>query len=81
MPFSNVLVQTHNVTQCLGWLALLGMTVSDIVNNGFKMNQYWALPNYRTLLDVFQCLQVLDLVFAALRLTPNSVVTTFVQIF
>ena len=81
MSISNVIVQTHNITQCLGWLLLLGMTVNDLIKNGFRMDQYWRVPYYSVLLDVFQCLQVLDLVFAAMRLTPNSVITTFVQIF
>ena len=75
------LVQLHNITQCLSWLVLLCMTLSDIAQKGFRMDQYWTVPQYRTLLDTIQCLQVLDFVFAALKLTNNSVMTTFVQIF
>jgi hypothetical protein len=57
------------------------MTLVDIGTNGFRMDQYGRLPNYRPFLDFIQCLQVLDLVFAAMKLTNNSVITTFVQIF
>ena len=59
----------------------MSMTLVDIATNGFRMDQYWALPNYRTFLDFIQCLQVLDIVFAALKVTNNSVLTTLLQIF
>jgi Protein tyrosine phosphatase-like protein, PTPLA len=33
------------------------------------------------ILDIFQCMQILDVVFAALKFTNNSVITTFLQVF
>jgi len=63
---------------------LLAMTLTNLKDERtglIRMDQYWNLPAYRDLLNYFQLLQVLDLVFSVLRFTNNQVVTTFLQVF
>ena len=57
------------------------VTLKDIATRGFRMDQYWNLEGYREILDVIQCLQVIDVIFAALKVTNNNVIATFVQVF
>ena len=45
------------------------------------MDQYWTVPGYRFVLECFQMMQALDVVFSILKFTRNQVITTFFQAF
>jgi hypothetical protein len=76
-----IIVQAHNISQCIGWSIILGMTLCNIRDSetgAFRMDQYWNVPHFKQLLDIFQCLQVLDVIFSALKWTNNNVMTTLI---
>lgn len=60
------------------------MTLTNLFDSktgAIRMDQYWSVPHYKELLNIFQCLQVLDVVFSALKFTNNNVMTTLIQVF
>ena len=72
------------MSQFFGWSLILFLILSNLTDaktGELRMNQYWTVPGFRMLLDIFQCLQVLDVVFSALKFTNNSVITTLLQVF
>ena len=77
--FKTLLVQAHNLTQMAGWGFLLVLTLLNLrdAQGALTFNQYWTVPGYRSKLELFQSLQVLDVLFSLVGLTNNSVFATF----
>ena len=71
----------HNLSQILGWAYVFFLTVTNLKDSkgDLFLNHYREVKDFRMYLELFQTLQVLDVVFSILRLTNNSVMATLPQ--
>eukprot|EP00347_Sterkiella_histriomuscorum_P003361 403364588 len=81
----------HNLSQIAGWSYVFYLTVSNLVPTkpsdqptqnflkSLNYSHYYTIPQFRQFVEVFQTLQVLDVIFSILRFTNNSVMATFPQ--
>ncbi|XP_074595230.1 very-long-chain (3R)-3-hydroxyacyl-CoA dehydratase hpo-8-like [Brevipalpus obovatus] len=76
--FAKIYLILYNVAQLIGWGAILVEVIKHFSSGKINYAQLWA--NSRLYLSIFQTLQLIEVVHAAIKLVPSSPVTTFVQI-
>jgi very-long-chain (3R)-3-hydroxyacyl-CoA dehydratase len=64
------------------WFMILIQTLTNITHpdGSLRVDHYWTLPGYKSLLEIVQCQAAFEVVFAALKFTNNNPVAVFTQV-
>ena len=78
--FSKWVSQAYNLIQLLGWSYIFYLIILEVLNRGIVMDLY-GNEEIRKNLNLYQCLQVFDIVFAVMKYTKTNPVVASIQTF